>query len=83
MAEIELNVMVRRCLAKCIEDINLLRSELSAWEIERNNDETFSESMPTTSLQILKVIISESDILAVVIFRLFEAVWRAKQNKSQ
>ncbi len=39
MAEIELNVMTRQCLARRIEDINLLRSELSAWETERNNDE--------------------------------------------
>ena len=39
MAEIELNVMTRQCPARRIEDINLLRSELSAWETERNNDE--------------------------------------------
>lgn len=39
MAEIELNVMTRQCLARRIEDINLLRSELSAWETERNHDE--------------------------------------------
>lgn len=39
MAEIELNVMTRQCLARRIEEISLLRSELSAWETERNNDE--------------------------------------------
>ncbi len=39
MAEIELNVMTRQCLAKRIEDIILLQSELSVWERERNNDE--------------------------------------------
>lgn len=39
MAEIELNVMTRQCLARRIEDIGLLRSELSSWETERNNDE--------------------------------------------
>ncbi len=39
MAEIELNVMTRQCLARRIEEIGLLRSELSAWETERNNDE--------------------------------------------
>lgn len=39
MAEIELNVMTRQCLARRIEDINLLRSELSSWETERNHDE--------------------------------------------
>lgn len=39
VAEIELNVMTRQCLARRIEDIGLLRSELSAWEAERNNNE--------------------------------------------
>lgn len=39
MAEIELNVMTRQCLARRIEDISLLRRELSAWEEERNNEE--------------------------------------------
>ena len=36
MAEIELNVMNRQCLARRIETLELLRSELSAWEAERN-----------------------------------------------
>ncbi|MDE6566895.1 MAG: transposase [Lachnospiraceae bacterium] len=39
MAEIELNVMTRQCLARRIEDIHLLREELTAWEKERNNNE--------------------------------------------
>lgn len=39
MAETELNVMTRQCLARRIEDISLLRSGLSAWETERNHDE--------------------------------------------
>jgi len=38
MAEIELNVMTRQCLARRIEDISTLRDELSAWEKERNNE---------------------------------------------
>jgi len=38
IAEIELNVMTRQCLSRRIEDINLLRNELSAWEAERNRD---------------------------------------------
>lgn len=38
MAEIELNVMTRQCLARRIEDISILREELSAWEKERNNE---------------------------------------------
>ena len=36
MAEIELNVMTRQCLSRRIAEIGLLRSELSAWEAERN-----------------------------------------------
>jgi hypothetical protein len=38
MAEIELNVMTRQCLARRIEDIRILRKELSAWEKERNKE---------------------------------------------
>ena len=36
IAEIELNVMSRQCLNRRIAEIGLLRSELSAWETERN-----------------------------------------------
>ena len=36
IAEIELNVMSRQCLKRRIAEIGLLRSELSAWETERN-----------------------------------------------
>ncbi len=32
--------------ARRIEDISLLRSELSAWETERNNDETKIQGYP-------------------------------------
>jgi len=37
MAEIELNAMTRQCLKRRIEDIEVLRSELLAWEKDRNN----------------------------------------------
>lgn len=37
IAEIELNVMTRQCLTRRIENIELLRTELQAWESERNN----------------------------------------------
>lgn len=37
IAEIELNVMTRQCLSRRIESIDVLRSELSAWEVERND----------------------------------------------
>ena len=36
MAEIELNVMTRQCLFRRIADIETLKSELSAWESDRN-----------------------------------------------
>lgn len=36
IAEIELNVMTRQCLSRRIESIDILRSELSDWEVERN-----------------------------------------------
>ena len=38
IAEIELNVMTRQCLNRRIDDLEKLRSELSAWEIKRNTD---------------------------------------------
>lgn len=38
IAEIELNVMTRQCLTRRIENIDLLRTELAAWESERNNN---------------------------------------------
>lgn len=37
IAEIELNVMTRQCLSRRIDSIENLKSELSAWENERNN----------------------------------------------
>lgn len=37
IAEIELNVMTRQCLSRRIASVDALRSELSAWENERNH----------------------------------------------
>lgn len=37
IAEIELNVMTRQCLTRRIKDIELLRRELKAWEMDRND----------------------------------------------
>lgn len=37
MAEIELNVMTRQCLSRRIGDIDELRQELAAWEMDRNH----------------------------------------------
>jgi hypothetical protein len=39
IAEIELNVMTRQCLSRRIENIEILRSELAAWERERNSNQ--------------------------------------------
>jgi hypothetical protein len=40
MAEIELNVMTRQCLSRRIADIDTLRRELSAWESDRNDEDS-------------------------------------------
>lgn len=39
IAEIELNVMTRQCLSRRIENIGLLRRELTVCETERNQNE--------------------------------------------
>lgn len=36
IAEIELNVLTRQCLSRRLETVDLLRSEIAAWEKERN-----------------------------------------------
>ena len=36
IAEIELNVMTRQCLNRRVDNIEILRKELAAWEMERN-----------------------------------------------
>lgn len=38
MAEIELNMMTRQCLNRRIQDISILRKELSAWETDKNEE---------------------------------------------
>ena len=38
IAEIELNVMTRQCLARRIDNIAVLRNELQAWEVKRNEN---------------------------------------------
>lgn len=39
MAEIELNVLTRQCLSRRIETIKKLRTEIAAWEAERNQNQ--------------------------------------------
>ncbi len=55
IAEIELNVMTRQCLKRRIDNIDTLRSELSTWESERNNNSAgvtwqFTNSQARTKL---------------------------------
>ena len=38
MAEIELNIMTRQCLSRRIDNIEILRKELTAWENKRNEN---------------------------------------------
>ena len=38
MCEIELNVMTRQCLSRRIDDIEVLRNELTTWESRRNTE---------------------------------------------
>ena len=40
MAEIELNVLTKQCLNRRIADIEKVRSEVSAWQVHRNNRES-------------------------------------------
>ncbi|HHB75368.1 MAG TPA: IS630 family transposase, partial [Desulfobulbus sp.] len=39
MAEIELNVVIGQCLSRRIDNIDEVRSEVSAWQRHRNNKE--------------------------------------------
>ena len=39
MAEIELNVLTKQCLNRRIPDIEIVRTEISAWQRHRNNRE--------------------------------------------
>ena len=37
MAEIELNVLAGQCLKRRIDDINIVKKEVAAWQKARNN----------------------------------------------
>jgi hypothetical protein len=39
MAEIELNVLMRQCLNRRIDNIEIMKEEVSAWQEDRNNKE--------------------------------------------
>lgn len=49
IAEIELSVLKRQCLSRRIENIELMRSEVSAWNAERNNRQSKVNWQFTTS----------------------------------
>ena len=49
IAEIELSVLKRQCLAGRIENIDIMRSEVSAWNTDRNNRQTKVNWQFTTS----------------------------------
>ena len=56
IAEIELNVMTRQCLSRRIASIDALRSELSAWEDERNNGKSKVNWQFTTKNARIKLV---------------------------
>ena len=56
IAEIELNVMTRQCLSRRIASIDALRSELSAWEDERNNGKSKVNRQFTTKDARIKLV---------------------------
>lgn len=56
IAEIELNVMTRQCLSRRIVSIDALRSELSAWEDERNNGKSKVNWQFTTKDACIKLV---------------------------
>lgn len=56
VAEIELNVMTRQCLKRRIDNIETLRSELSSWESERNNNSAGVDWQFTNSKARVKLI---------------------------
>lgn len=56
IAEIELNVMTRQCLSRRISSIDVLRSELAAWEDERNNGKSKVNWQFTTKDARIKLI---------------------------
>jgi len=58
MAEIELNVLTKQCLSRRMESVELLRSEVSAWQAQRNTkgakiDWQFTSSNARTKLKRL------------------------------
>jgi hypothetical protein len=49
MAEIELSILGRQCLERCIGDFSSLKREVAAWQDERNHEETWIDWRFTTA----------------------------------
>lgn len=49
MAEIELNVLSRQCLSRRMDDIEVVTSEVCAWQTDRNNKDTTVDWQFTTN----------------------------------
>ncbi|HEY9862107.1 MAG TPA: IS630 family transposase, partial [Candidatus Obscuribacterales bacterium] len=49
MAEIELSVLSRQCLARRIPDLSTLKTELEAWQEQRNQEKTWIDWRFTTA----------------------------------
>ena len=56
IAEIELNVMTRQCLCRRIEDMDVLRQELAAWESDRNQHTACIQWQFTTDKARIKLV---------------------------
>lgn len=53
MAEIELNVLIRQCLDRRIDDLAVMRDEVAAWQRDRNNaNATISWQFTTSDARI-------------------------------
>jgi len=53
MAEIELNVLIKQCLDRRIDNIATMKSEVSAWQNERNNmDATINWQFTTADARV-------------------------------
>jgi hypothetical protein len=49
MAEIELSVLTRQCLARRIPDFSTLKTEVEAWQKQRNQEKTWIDWRFTTA----------------------------------
>jgi hypothetical protein len=49
MAEIELSVLSRQCLDRRIADFNTLKTEVKAWQEQRNQEQTWIDWQFTTA----------------------------------